>query len=132
MNFSDPIADLLTRIRNGQGASKDVVTVPASKVKIALTEVLKREGMVKNFRCIRDNKQGVIKIALSYSDEGHGVITNLKRESKPSLRIYKKSEDMPFVKNGYGFGVYSTSKGLYTDHECRKLKIGGEYLCSVF
>lgn len=132
MNFSDPIADLLTRVRNGQGAKKEVVSVPASKFKIALAEVLKREGMVKNFRCIRDQKQGIIKIALNYDKEGAGVITNLKRESKPSLRIYKKSEDMPFVKNGYGFGVYSTSKGLYTDHECRQLKIGGEYICSVF
>ena len=132
MNITDPIADLMTRIRNGQHAQKEVVSVPASKFKVALTELLRREGMIKNYKCIRDKKQGVIKIALKYDDAGKGVITILKRESKPGLRVYKKSEDMPFVKNGYGFGVYSTSSGLFTDHECRKNKIGGEYLCSVF
>jgi len=131
MQCTDPIADLITRIRNGQMAKKEVVHVPASKQKIALTHVLKREGMIRNYKCIRDNKQGYIKIALSYDDQGSGVITFLKRESKPSLRRYVKSDDMPYVKNGFGFGIYSTSKGLLTDHECRKQKIGGEYLISA-
>ena len=131
MQCTDPIADLITRIRNGQMAKKEVVHVPASKQKIALTHVLKREGMIRNYKCIRDSKQGYIKIALSYDDQGSGVITFLKRESKPSLRRYVKAVDMPYVKNGFGFGVYSTSQGLLTDHECRKQKIGGEYLISA-
>ncbi len=132
MNVTDPVADLLTRIRNGQMAKLDVINVPASKMKIALTHVLKREGMVKNYKCIRDDKQGFIKIALKYDDKGKGVITQLKRESKPSLRRYVRADDMTYVKGGFGFGVYSTSAGLMTDHECRTKNIGGEYICSAF
>lgn len=131
MQTTDPIADLITRIRNGQGAKMDVITVPASKMKISLTHVLKQEGMVKNYKCIRDGKQGYIKIALAYDENGEGVITFIQRESKPSLRKYIKSKDIPYVKNGFGFGVYSTSKGLLTDHQCRKDNIGGEYLVSA-
>ena len=132
MNITDPVSDLLTRIRNAQASRKEIVAVPASKLKIGITHVLKKEGLVRNFKCIRDNKQGVLKIALKYDDVGKGVITNLKRESKPSLRIYKGAGDMPYVRNGFGFGIYSTSRGLMTDHECREHRVGGEYLCSVY
>ena len=132
MNVNDPVADLLTRIRNAQNAKLDVINVPASKLKIAVTDVLKREGLIRNYKCIRDDKQGYIKIAMKYDDHGKGVITDLKRESRPSKRTYLKAKDMPYVKGGYGFGVYSTSRGLMTDHECRQHNVGGEYVCSAF
>ena len=132
MAVTDPVADILTRIRNWQMAKKDVVQIPASKLKIGIAHVLKSEGFIRGYKCIRDNKQGLLKVALSYSSEGDGVIRKIKRESSPGLRVYKKSGDMPYVKNGYGSGVYSTSQGLMTDHECRKSKVGGEYLLSIF
>ena len=132
MQCTDPISDLLTRIRNAQSANHDVVSVPASKMKISITHLLKEEGLIKDYRCVRDKKQGTIKIALRYKEDGDGVIRFLKRESKPGLRIYKSKDEIPYVKGGYGFGVFSTSRGIMTDHQCRKLKIGGEYVCSAF
>ena len=133
MRCTDPIADLLTRIRNGQSAKKEVIVVPASKMKISVTHLLKQEGMIRDYRCVRDDKQGLIKIALKYNDSTEkGVINFLTRQSKPGLRIYKSSRALPYVKGGYGFGIYSTSKGLMTDHQCRKNNVGGEYICSVF
>lgn len=133
MNITDPIADLLTRVRNAQHAKHDVVAIPASKMKIAIAHILREEGFIRNYKCVRDNKQGVLKIALKYSEEtGRGAIQNLKRESTPSKRLYVPSDKLPFVKNGFGIGILSTSKGLMTDREARKNKIGGEYICSVF
>ena len=132
MNITDPIADLLTRIRNGQSAGKEVITVPASKLKIGITHLLREEGFIHNYKCIRDNKQGILKIALSYKEEGGGVITEIMRVSKSSRREYRGSQDLPYVRNGFGVGIYSTSKGLLTDRDARKLKVGGEYLCSVY
>ncbi|MDD9951640.1 MAG: 30S ribosomal protein S8 [Zetaproteobacteria bacterium] len=134
MNITDPIADLLTRIRNGQSAGKDVIVVPASKMKIAITHLLKDEGFVRAYKCIRDGRQGLIKIALKYSDEigGKGVISSIKRSSSPSRRYYVGAEEIPFVKNGFGIGILSTSQGVMTCREARKRKIGGEYLLSVY
>ena len=134
MNITDPIADLLTRIRNGQKAGFDVVVVPASKMKIALTHLLKQEGFVRAYKCVRDGKQGVIKIALKYREGAvsKGVIECLKRESKPGCRKYVNSSSIPYVKNGFGIGVLSTSQGIMTCREARKRKIGGEYLCSIY
>jgi small subunit ribosomal protein S8 len=132
MKFSDPIADLLTRIRNGQKAGRDVVNVPASKMKISIAHILREEGFIKNYKCIRDNQQGVLKIALKYSEDGAGAIRELKRQSTPSRRIYRNSEQLNFVRNGFGIGIYSTSRGIVTDREARRLKVGGEYICSVF
>jgi small subunit ribosomal protein S8 len=132
MAVTDPIADMLTRIRNGQMAKKDVVQIPASKIKIGIAHVLKNEGFIRGYKCIRDNKQGILKVALNYNATGDGVIRKIQRMSSPGLRVYKRSDDLPYVKNGYGSGVYSTSRGLMTDHECRKSKVGGEYLLSVF
>ena len=132
MQCTDPISDLLTRIRNAQMAKRDVVSIPASKMKISITHILKEQGLIRDFRCVRDTKQGQIKVALKYKDDGDGVIRFLKRQSKPGLRVYKNKDEIPYVKNGYGFGIYSTSKGLMTDHQCRKSRVGGEYICSVF
>ena len=132
MNITDPIADLLTRIRNGQQAKHDVITIPASKLKIGVTHLLKQEGYVRAYRCIRDDKQGLIKIALKYDDHGKGVITALNRRSRPGRRYYVKADDVPFTKNGFGIGILSTSKGLMTDRQARTDHVGGEYLCSVY
>ena len=132
MQITDPISDLLTRIRNAQLVRQDVVAVPASKMKIAITHLLKEEGFVKNYKCIRDKKQGMIKIALKYDGEGHPAIRDIQRVSRPSLRIYKRAKDVPRVKNGFGIGIFSTSHGLMTDRQARAANLGGEFLCKVF
>jgi len=132
MNVNDPIADLLCRVRNAQQAGLDTVSVPASKIKIAIAHLLKEEGFVKNYKCIRDRKQGVLKIALGYAEDGKAVIQQIKRHSTPSRRIYVGVEGIPYVKNGFGVAILSTPKGVMTDREARKAHVGGELLCSVF
>ena len=134
MNVTDPIADLLTRIRNAQQAGISVLSIPASKMKIAIVHILKEEGFIKAYKCIRDNKQGVIKVALKYLDEKHlsPVIQHIERQSLSSRRKYVRHEDIPYVKNGFGVGILSTSKGVMTCKHARTLKIGGEYICSVY
>jgi len=132
MQVNDPIADLLTRLRNAQKAGHEIVNVPASKIKIAIAHILRDEGFVRNYKCIRDGKQGVLKIALAYSEDGKPGIRIIDRESTASRRLYMTADKLPFVKNGYGVGIFSTSQGIMTDREARKLKIGGEYICSVF
>jgi small subunit ribosomal protein S8 len=132
MQVNDPIADLLTRLRNAQKAGHEIVNVPASKIKIAIAHILRDEGFVRNYKCIRDGKQGVLKIALAYSEDGKPGIRMIDRESTASRRLYMTADKLPFVKNGYGIGIFSTSQGIMTDREARKLKIGGEYICSVF
>ena len=132
MRANDPIADLLTRIRNAQKAGHEVVSVPASKMKIGIAHLFKEEGFVKNYKCIRDGRQGLLKIALKYREDGGGVIQKLDRVSKPSCRIYVANDELPYVKNGFGVAVLSTAKGLMTDREARKQRVGGEYICSIF
>ena len=132
MNITDPIADLLTRVRNAQHAGLEVVNVPASKMKIGLTHLLKEEGYIRAYKCVRDDKQGILKIALKYTEDGKGVITGLERKSRPGRRFYVGSDKIPFVKNGFGFGILSTSKGLLTDRQAREARIGGEYICSIY
>ncbi len=132
MQITDPIADLLTRVRNAQKAGHEVVSVPASKMKIAITHILKEEGFVKNYKCIRDGKQGLLKIALSYGEKGRPGIKEIDRVSTPSKRVYIAADALPFIRNGFGVGIYSTSKGIMTDRDARKNKIGGEFICSVF
>lgn len=132
MQVNDPIADLLTRVRNAQKAGHEIVSVPASKIKIAIAHILRDEGFVRNYKCIRDNKQGVLKIALAYSEDGKPGIRTIERESTSSRRLYVAADKLPFVKSGYGVGIFSTSQGIMTDREARKLNIGGEYICSVF
>lgn len=132
MNVCDPISDLLARIRNGQKAGHDVVAVPASAMKIAITHLLKEEGFVRNYKCIRDRKQGVLKIALNYREDGSGVILGVKRESRPGRRRYVGVDAIPFIKNGLGTAIISTSRGLMTCREARKQRLGGELLCSIY
>lgn len=132
MNITDPIADLLTRIRNAQHAGLEVVSVPASKMKIGITHLLKEEGYIRAYKCIRDDKQGVLKIALKYDDNGKGVIQALTRCSKPGRRLYVGADRIPYVKNGFGFGIVSTSRGLMTDRQARASHMGGEMVCTVY
>ncbi len=129
---TDPIADFLTRLRNGQRACNEMVNVPASRIKIAIAHLLKQEGFIKNYRCIRDNKQGWLKVTLKYRDPLHGVIREIKRLSSPGCRRYVGSKDIPLVKNGFGIVVLSTSQGIMTDREARRRGTGGELLCSVY
>lgn len=134
MNSCDPIADLLTRIRNAQKANKKIATVPASKEKIAIAHLLKQEGFVGAYKCFRDNKQGLLKIAIKYVGKTgvQGAITGIQRWSKPGRRYYVQSKNIPYVKNGYGVAILSTSQGIMTCRQARKKNTGGEILCSVY
>lgn len=134
MNTVDPIADLLTRIRNAQKARKEVVSIPASKAKIAIVHLLKQEGFLRAYKCIRDGKQGVIKVALKYvgANGEQGAIRSISRWSKPSRRVYVRASEIPYVKNGYGIAVVSTSEGIMTCREARKRNNGGEVMCAVY
>jgi small subunit ribosomal protein S8 len=132
MTMTDPIADMLTRIRNAQRASHESVDIPSSKMKINIAKVLKSEGYIKNFRVMADGKQGILRIFLKYDDQGNPVIEGLKRISKPSRRVYASYDEIPKALNGYGVSIVSTSKGVMTDKKARKMKVGGEVLCSVW
>ena len=132
MSMSDPIADMLTRVRNGIIASFDTVDVPSSKLKINIAKILKSEGFIKNYKVIADKKQGLIRIFLKYDENGEPVIGGLKRVSRSSVRVYAKKDKVPMVLNGFGINVISTSKGVMTDKQARKLGVGGEILCSVW
>jgi len=132
--MTDPIADFLTLIRNASRAKKEKVDCPLSKTKEQIAQLLKREGLIKNFKKIEDNKQGILRIYLKYSKDKKksAAITNLKKISKPGLRIYKKSEEIKPVLEGLGVAIVSTSKGVKTDKECRDIGIGGEVLCHIW
>lgn len=132
MSMTDPIADLLTRIRNANMAHRDVVEIPASKIKMSIVEILKSEGFVRDVEYIEDNKQGVIRVFLKYGEDRNRVITGLKRISKPGLRKYAKSDSLPKVLNGLGIAIISTSVGVITDKEARAKQIGGEVLAYVW
>ena len=129
---TDPIADMLTRIRNANMVSHPTVTVPASKLKIALAELLKSEGYIENYEVKSDEKFKYIEITLKYDASNKPVISNLKRVSKPGLRTYCKSKNIPQVFGGMGIAILSTSKGLLTDRKARKENLGGEILCYVW
>ena len=132
MNITDPIADLLTRIRNASQARHATVDVPASNMKKAIAQILVEEGYVKSYTVTEDNKQGVITITLKYTETGAPVITGLRRISKPGLRIYTSCEDMPKVMKGIGTAIISTPKGVMTDKKARKENVGGEVLAFVW
>ena len=132
MSMTDPIADLLTRVRNALTARHERVDIPSSKVKVSIARILKEEGFIKNFKVLRDNKQGVLRIFLKYNDENKPVIKGLKRVSKPSRRVYVGASDIPLVLSGLGVGVISTSKGIMSDREARRQKVGGEMMCSIW
>ena len=132
MNTTDPIADMLTRIRNANSAKHKTVDVPASKMKTAIAEILFREGYIKSFEVISNENQGIIRITLKYDEKGTRVIDGLKRISKPGLRVYASKDELPKVLNGLGIAIISTSKGLKTDKEARELGIGGEVLAYIW
>ncbi len=132
MSMSDPIADMLTRVRNGITANFDTVDVPSSKLKINIAKILKSEGFIKNYKVIADKKQGLIRVFLKYDENGESVIGGLKRVSRSSCRVFAKKDKVPKVLNGFGINVVSTSKGVMTDRQARKLGVGGEVLCSVW
>ena len=128
MNTTDPIADMLTRIRNANSAKHKTVDVPASKMKTAIAEILFKEGYIKSFELISNENQGIIRITLKYDEKGTRVIDGIKRISKPGLRVYAGKEELPRVLNGLGIAIISTSKGLKTDKEAREAGMGGEVL----
>jgi len=130
--MSDPIADFLTRIRNGCQVAKEEVGVPASNLKARLAEILREEGYIKDFTKVPDRKQGMLHVQLRYDEDGQSIIRGLKRESKPSRRLYVSSEELPRVRNGLGTAVISTSRGVLTDKQARREKVGGEYLFSIW
>lgn len=132
MQITDTIADMLTRIRNANSAKHPTVDVPASNMKKQISQILVDEGYIKSFRVIDDDKQGVIRITLKYTENKSQVITGLRRVSKPGLRIYSNSKDMPKVMKGLGIAIVSTSKGIMTDREARKNNVGGEVLAFVW
>jgi small subunit ribosomal protein S8 len=132
MSMTDPIADMLTRIRNAGGARFDKVDIPASRMKIGLAKIFKEEGFIKNYKVIKDNRQGILRVYLKYSDQHQPLIQGLKRVSKPGRRVYAGHEELPRVQGGLGVAVISTSQGVVTDRQARKLGVGGEVLCEVW
>ncbi|WP_227938891.1 30S ribosomal protein S8 [Alkalihalobacillus deserti] len=132
MVMTDPIADMLTRIRNANTVRHEKLELPASKVKKEIADILKREGFIRDFEYIEDNKQGVIRIFLKYGSTNERVITGLKRISKPGLRVYAKAGELPRVLGGLGIALVSTSNGLMTDKDARQQQVGGEVLAYVW
>jgi len=132
MHITDPIADLLTRIRNASSAKHDTVDVPASNMKKAISKILVDEGYVKGMQVVEDDKQGIIKLTLKYGEDKRPAISGLRRVSKPGLRIYTSSEKMPKVLKGLGIAIVSTPKGVMTDKRARKENVGGEVLAFVW
>ena len=132
MQISDTIADLLTRIRNASTAKHATVDIPASNVKKSITQILADEGYIKDFSIVDDGKQGIIRVTLKYTDGKTPVISGLRRVSKPGLRIYSSSEEMPQVRKGLGIAIVSTSKGIMTDKKARQNNVGGEVICYVW
>ncbi len=132
MTMTDPIADMLTRIRNGSMVRHDVVDMPGSKEKLAIAKILKDEGYIRDFQWVEDGKQGIIRVYLKYGPNREKVITGLKRISKPGLRVYVKRDQLPRVLGGLGIAIVSTSGGVMTDREARQQGVGGEVLCYVW
>lgn len=132
MNITDPIADMITRIRNANDADKDKVDIPASKLKKNIARVLEEEGFIKEYKMLESSPQNKIRIYLKYGDNGEKVITGLKRISKPGLRVYVQKDEIPQVLGGLGIAVLSTSRGVLTGKQASKDEIGGEVLCYVW
>jgi small subunit ribosomal protein S8 len=132
MSMTDPIADMLTRIRNAGHARFDKVDIPASRMKISLARIFKDEGFIKNYKVIKDNRQGILRVYLKYGEHQTPLIQGIQRVSKPGRRVYAGSEELPKVQGGLGVAVISTSKGVVTDRQARKLQVGGEVLCEIW
>jgi small subunit ribosomal protein S8 len=132
MSLTDPIADMLTRIRNAIRAKKKELNVPSSNLKIEIARILKEEEYIKNYKVIEDNKQGVLNITLKYTDNDQNAITGLRRVSKPGCRIYCSKDSIPRVLDGLGVVIISTSRGIMTGKRCEELGLGGEVLCEIW
>ena len=132
MAITDPIADMLTRIRNAGKAKLNSVDIPGSKVKTELAKVMKSEGFIRNYKFIKDGKQGILRVYLKYGDNQSHVILEMHSVSKPSRRIYTSASDVKPIYNGMGVAILSTSKGILTDKQARKENVGGEVLCTMF
>ena len=132
MSMSDPLADMLTRIKNAGMVRYETVDVPMSSLKVGVAKVLREEGYIKDYEIIEDDKQGTLRIALKYGPNNERVISGIRRVSKPGLRQYVKADDIPKVMSGLGISILSTSKGIITDREARRLHIGGEILCEAW
>ena len=132
MNITDPIADMLTRIRNASRSKHKIVDVPASNIKNSIAEILFKEGYIKAYEEIANETQGIIRITLKYDEKGNKVIAGLKRISKPGLRVYAAKDELPKVLNGLGIALISTSKGIMTDKQARELGVGGEVLAYIW
>ncbi len=131
MSLSDPIADMLTRIRNASRVRKEVVSIRASKICQGIAQVLKDEGYIVDFDRIEDGKQGILRVFLKYDQEGDPLITEIQRSSKPGCRVYAQVDSIPKVLGGLGVAIVSTSKGVMSDKHCRQQHVGGEVLCTV-
>ena len=132
MAVTDSIADFLNRIRNGQKARFDKVDIPASRMKTSIARILKEEGYIKNFKLIRDNKQGILRVHLKYDDTREGSIAGIKRISKPGCRVYVGQTDIPRVLGGMGINILTTPRGVMTGRDAHKERLGGEILCRVW
>ncbi len=132
MTMTDPIADMLTRIRNANMVSHKTVDVPASNIKKSIAEILKEEGYIENYEFIEDDKQGIIRITMKYGSNNERVISGLKKISKPGLRVYAKRNEVPKVLGGLGIAIISTSNGVISDKKARQLGVGGEVICYVW
>ncbi len=132
MSLSDPVADMLTRIRNGVMVNAKNVTIKSSKVCVNIARVLKDEGFIEDYSVIDDGKQGLLRITLKYGTNGEPVIQQLKRESKPGRRVYRGVKDLPRVLDGLGIAIISTSKGVMSDRKARENNVGGELICTVY
>lgn len=129
--WSDPIADMLTRIRNAARVRRKEVLIPSSKIKVGIARVLKEEGYVADFDVIEDARQGMLRVHLKYGERGEDVIHQLQRESRTGCRVYRKVKDIPRVLDGLGIAIVSTSQGVLSDRACRERRVGGELLCTV-
>lgn len=132
MTMTDPIADMLTRIRNANMAKQDKVDIPSSRMKTEIAKILKDEGYIENYKILEDNKQNIIRIHLKYDSDGLGVIRKIERASRPGCRVYVGRDEVPYVLRGFGVVVLSTSKGVLSDRDARKAKVGGEVLLKVW
>jgi small subunit ribosomal protein S8 len=132
MKTSDPLSDLLTRLRNGMRAGHDKVDVPSSRVKEAVLKVLEEEGYIASFRKVQDEGRPVLRVGLKYDPEGEPIVSGIERVSRPGRRVYAKADDIPSVLGGLGMSIVSTSKGIVTDKTARQSRLGGEVLCNVW
>ncbi len=132
MSQTDPIADMLTRIRNAMTVKKRDVAIPSSKLKVEIAKILKEEGYIRNFKVVDDNKQGILNIALKYTEDGESVISGLRRVSRPGCRLFCAKDSIPRVLDGLGIAIVSTSKGIMTGKKGEELGVGGEVLCHIW